>query len=495
MDQKDYSKKNILVNFVWRLLERFGAQGVTLIVSIILARLLDPTVYGTVALVTVITTILQVFVDSGFGNALVQKKDADDLDFSTVFTFNIAFSAILYALYFLLIPYITGFFGIQDTVSAMRVLGLIIIIAGFKGIQQAYVTKHLAYKKYFFATLGGTITAAVVGITMAYLGYGIWALIVQNVVNQTIDTIILWVTIKWKPKLRFSLKRFKSLFSYGWKFLVTGFINQMYNEIRTLIIGKQYSSADLAFYNKGSQFPTVIAGNLTASIDSILFPVMSEHQDDRERVKNITRRSISVGSYLLWPCMIGLAACSEPFILLLLSEKWISAVPYLQIFCIVQAFYPIHSANLNAIKALGRSDIYLYQDILKKASGFLIILLTMRFGVIWIALGCILANVVSQIINSFPNRKLLNYSWGQQLVDILPSLIISLVMGVFVYLVNFLNFSPVVTLLVQVPLGIGIYVGISWLFKLSSFLYCADTLKKLIRSKKKNKEPLEDEEK
>lgn len=478
-------RSHTISNFIWRLLERFGAQGVTLIVSIVLARILNPEVYGTVALITVITTILQVFVDGGFSTALIQKKDSDDLDFSTVFYFNVFICIVLYVGLFFCAPLISEFYEVPDLTPVIRALGLIIIISGLKSVQTSYVSRHLQFKKFFFATLGGTIIAAVIGIYMAYKGYGVWALVAQNIVNQTVDTIILWIVVKWRPKLVFSFQRLKILFGFGWKILLSGLIDKFYIELRSLIIGKIYSSEDLAYYNKADQFPNLIATNINSSIDSVLLPVMSKEQDNREAVKAMTRRAIKTSSFILWPLMVGLAVCSTSLISFLLTDKWLPAVPYMIIFCITYGFYPIHTANLNAIKAMGRSDLFLLLEIIKKIVGISIVLVTMWFGVFWIALGGIISNLASQIINSWPNKKLLGYSYFEQIKDLLPSQLLAGFMGIIVYCINFLGLVNWITLLIQVPLGVIIYVGGAWLLKMEAFTYCLNILKGFLSKKKK----------
>ena len=351
--------EKVIDNIAWRLAERFGAKGVELIVSIFLARLLSPTAYGTVALMTVFITILQVFVDSGLGTALIQKKNADNIDFSTVFFTNISFCTILYLLLFLFSPIIAQFYGDPMISIYIKVLGITILIAGIKNIQQAYVSKKLLFKRFFFATLGGTIVAGFVGILMALNGFGVWALIAQQVVNVFVDTVILWFTVKWRPNLVFSIKRLKSLFGYGWKLLASALLDTVYNNVRQLLIGKLYSSADLAQYNRGKQFPQLIATNLNASIDSVLLPTMAKEQDKIEKLKSMTKRSIKISIYLMAPLMLGLAFTSESVIGLVLTEKWLPSIPYMIIFCITFMFYPLNTANLNAIKAMGRSDVFL----------------------------------------------------------------------------------------------------------------------------------------
>lgn len=467
----------VFSNLMWRFLERFGAQGVTLIVSIVLARVLDPTVYGTVALVTVITTILQVFVDSGLGTALIQKKDADSVDFSTVFYVNLIICVVLYFSLFMVAPFISNFYNLPEIASVIRVLGLILIISGFKNIQNAYVSRNLLFKKYFFATLGGTLGAAFIGIWMAYHGYGVWALVFQNLFNQFIDTIILWITVKWRPTKEFSIKRLRGLFAYAWKLLLSSLLDTIWNQLRQLIIGKKYSSNDLAYYNKGNEYPYYATLALNSSIDSVLLPVMSRAQDNPNQIKEMTRRAIKMSSYLLWPLMMGLATCSKPLISLVLTDKWMDSAKYLVIFCVVYAFYPIHTANLNAIKALGRSDLFLKLEMAKKIINLGIILLTMWQGVFYLALGSIVASIFSQIINSWPNRKLLNYYYSEQLMDIVPYIAMSLVMAGIIYFIPLLGFGLVTTLFIQIISGVGIYLGLSLIFRVDSFMYCLKIIK------------------
>lgn len=485
------NQKTVLSNLIWRFLERCGAQLVTFFVSVVLARILDPAVYGTIALVTVITSILQVFVDSGMGNALIQKKDADDTDFSTVFYFNIVMCLGLYAILFFLSPLIAGFYEMPELTNVIRVLGLTLVISGVKNVQQAYVSKHMLFKKFFFSTLGGTIGAAVVGIVMALCGFGVWALVAQHLFNLIVDTLILWLTVKWRPKKLFSWQRLKGLFSYGWKLLVSALIDTLYRDLRQLIIGKKYSTEDLAYYNKGQQFPNLIVTNINSSIDSVLLPTMSEAQNDKTVVKAMTRRAIKTSSFIMWPLMVGLGVCAEPIVRLLLTEKWLFCVPYLRIFCFTYAFYPIHTANLNAIKAMGRSDLFLTLEIIKKAVGMALLLSSMWFGVMVMAYSLLVSTVISSIINAFPNRKLLKYGYLEQIKDILPSILLSAVMGAAVYCVQFLSLPDVWTLLIQVPLGALIYVAGAKTFKLESFDYVWNLLKKLFKKDKPKKGEIE----
>ncbi|MBE5870537.1 MAG: lipopolysaccharide biosynthesis protein [Lachnospiraceae bacterium] len=479
------SKENITKNLFWRLIERFGAQGVTFVVSIVLARLLDPSVYGMITIVTVFTSILQVFVDSGLGNALIQKKDADDLDFSSVFFFNLLFCVVLYGLMFVASPYIASFFTMPDLIPVLRVLSLTIVISGVKNVQQAYVSRNLMFKKFFFATLGGTLGASVIGIIMAYRGYGVWALVVQSLFNATMDTCILWATVKWRPKRMFSFERLKVLFSYGWKLLVSKLIDTVYEDVRSLIVGKMYSPDDLAYFDRGKKFPQLAVDTLNSSIDSVLFPSMSMEQDDISRVRAMTSRAIKTMSYIIFPLMVGLAVCSESIVNIILTPKWAECVPYMQIFCIGLAIVPISIANLNAIKAIGRSDIYLRLEIIRKSLNTVSLLALMWFGVKAIAYSYLLNCIMNVAVNAAPNKKFLNYGYRAQVKDLAPAFVLSAVMGIIVYLVSFFGFADWITLIIQISVGVGIYVAGSALFKIDSFYYVLSIMNGLLHRGKK----------
>ncbi|WP_294375544.1 lipopolysaccharide biosynthesis protein [uncultured Clostridium sp.] len=478
-----FNSNNVMKNFIWRFAERCGAQVVTFVVSIILARILSPSDYGKIALITIFTTILQVFVDSGLGTALIQKKNADDLDFSSVFYFNFVVCIVLYVLMFFSAPCIASFYKDYTLTPIIRVISLTIIISGVKGIQQSYVSKNMLFKRFFYSTLGGTIFSAFFGIGLAYAGFGVWAIVAQQLSNASIDTLILWITVKWRPKKMFSWKRLTELLSFGWKMLVSSLLETLYVNIRSLIIGKMYSSSDLAFYNQGDKLPNVIINNINTSIDSVLLPTLANEQDDRERVKNMTRKAIKISTYIIAPLMMGLAFCAKTIVQIILTDKWLPCVPFLQIFCVTYMFYPIHTANLNAIKAMGRSDLFLKLEILKKFVGMILLISTMWFGVMAMAYSLLISTFTSMIINSWPNKELLNYSFKEQMVDIFPSVLLSLLMGMCVSFVNILNCTNIVSLLIQVFLGGFIYLIGSYIFHLDSFEYLVDVLKSVINKK------------
>ena len=479
--EKDSLKKSVLSNLIWKFGERIGAQCVSFIVSIVLARLLLPADYGLVTMVTIFITIANVFVSNGFGESLVQKQDADNVDFSTIFYFEIVFSFGIYMILFIAAPYIADFYNEPVLCNVLRVFALRVPLAGINSVQQAYVKKKMIFKKFFFSTIIGTIVSAVVGIALAYKGFGVWALIAQYLCNSVMDTVILWVTVKWRPNLVFSFTRLKELVAYGWKIMAAGLINSFYSQLRSLVIGKVYTASDLAYYNRAQQFPQLLVTNVNASIDGVLFPAMSNEQNDKERIVRIMRRSIKVSSFVLFPLMVGLAVVSTPLIRLMLTEKWLPCVPYLQVICIQFMLQPIQTANLQAIKALGRSDLFLKLEIIKKIVGILSILLVMRMGVMAIAVTEVLYSVYASVINASPNKKMLGYGYKAQIIDIFPAVSLSLVMGIIVNLYNYLQCPDIMILVFQVITGAIIYVIGAYVFKIESFSYILNMIKEYIK--------------
>lgn len=480
-------KRSAMSGMIWRFGERICAQLVSFAVSLVLARLLIPEDYGVVALLTIFIDIANVFVVNGFGTALVQKKNADNIDFSTVFYFNGIFSIILYILFYLIAPMISEFYGNITLTWYLRILALKIPLAGVNSIQQAYVQRKMLFKKFFYATLIGTIFSAFVGITMAYKGLGAWALVCQYLVNSLMDTIILWNTVKWRPQKVFDCKRLKKLFDFGWKILGSSLLHTIYTNLRSVVIGKSYSSADLGYYNQGERLPRIFVTNINTTINSVMFPVMATAQDDKERLKKMVRISIRTSSLFMWPLMVGMIVLADKIVTLLFTEKWLPCVPFMKIACIQCALEPIQTVNLESIKAIGRSDVYLKMEIIKKGYGIVILILTMRYGVMAIALGALSQTVVASLVNSSPNRKLLQYNYKEQMEDLFPSIIIATFMGISVYQIdNILPFGLIFSTIVQIMFGAVIYILLTYIFRKDDFYMITNLFLSLLKDKKKN---------
>ena len=481
--------KSVTNGLIWTYAERILAQFITILVTIILARMIAPDDYGLIAIVNVFINIANAFVTSGFGNALIQKKDADEVDFATTFFFSLLFSTGLYAIIFLSSDALAQFYRMPDLKLVTRIMALRLPIAAINSIQHAYVSKQMAFKKFFFSTLGGTMISAMIGIGMAYAGAGIWALVAQYLTNVCIDTVVLCFTSGWHLKFCYSNQRMKSLFSYGWKIMFVGVMTTLYSNLRNLVIGKKYTSADLAYSEKGEQFPSAIAGNINSSITKVLFPVLADCQNDKNQLKRIVRRSIKVGAYVLFPVLFGLAMVSESFVRLLLTEEWIECVPFLQVMCIVYALQPLQTASLQCIKAVGKSGLYLWIDVLKKLIGIIVLLATvfMFDQVLIIIVGALFLEIISTLILVPVNRKLIDYTYLEQVMDVLPTLVLTAAMCVCVRIAGGWVQSSLCQLMVQILAGLCTYVGLSIMTKNENFSYVLSIAKNMLGSHKSGK--------
>lgn len=477
-------KNGLLSNLSWKFAERMSAQLVTLVVSIVLARLLSPADYGIISIVTIFITFANVFVSDGFGSALIQKKFVDALDYSSVLYFNVAFSVVLYVILFLCAPLISQFYGegYEVLTPVIRVLGIRIIVSGINSIQQAYVSRKMIFKKFFLSTWSATLLSAFVGIYMAYEGFGVWALVWQYLTNTTVSTVVLAISLGKKPILKFSFERVKSMLGFGSKILGTRLLITGFEEIRALIVGKVYSSQDLAFYDKGKQFPHLVVNNINTSIGAVLFPKMSQQQDEREKVRETMRKSIRFSSYFMCPLMLGLAVVAEPFVRVVLTEKWLPCVRLLQLFCVFYLFQPIHTANMQAIKAIGRGDVYFKLEVVKKIIELVALLCFMWISVEAIVVSMAIMSTAFIFLNALPNQRLLSYSILAQLKDIFPSLGMSLIMSIFVYVFGLIPMNSIVSLLLQIFIGVAVYITLSAVTRNQEFKYFINLLKRKKRS-------------
>lgn len=475
--QSDTSKPRVISSLIWKFLERGGTQGVQFVIQIVLARLLAPDDYGILAILTAFIALSNVFIQSGFNTALIQKKDADEADFSSVFWLSLLVATALYAVLFFSAPAISSFYKNEALTSVLRVLALTLFFGALNSVQNAMVSKTMQFKRFFFSSMGGAIGSGALGIALAYRGFGVWALVAQQLANNVLISVILWVTVKWRPRLVFSLGKVRRLFSFGWKLLCSGLLDTGYRQLYSLVIGRVFTSADLGLFSRGEQFPSVIATNLDGSIQSVMLPTLSSHNDSRDEVKRLTRRSISTSSYVLMPCMLGLAAVAKNVVLVLLTEKWLMCVPFLQLACLSYALYPIHTANLTAINAMGRSDVFLRLEVIKKIVGIMTLVVTVPFGLVAMACGRVLSGIASTFINAHPNKKILGYSYLEQWKDILPSVVAAALMAGIVFLAGFLPVKPLFCLLVQIAAGIASYVLLSKILRVEAFTYLLQTLR------------------
>lgn len=462
--------KNIVSGMFWRFGEKFSAQLVSLIVSIVLARILMPEDYGIVAIVNVFVSIMEIFVTSGLGTALIQKKEATDEDFSTLFWSNIVLSLIIYVLIFAISPRIAIFYDMPLLTAVLRVFAIRLPINAVNSIQNAYISRHMEFKKFFYATISGTIVSAIIGIYLAYIGCGVWALIVQMLTNTIIDTIVLSFIINWRPEFYFSWKKAKPLISYGWKILITDLIGTIFNQLNSFIIGILYSSEDLAFYSQGKKYPELINNNIEATLSAVLFPAMSLCIDKEEMVQ-IRRKSLKMMYYLIFPIMFGMYAIADKMIIVLLTDKWIFAVPYLRITCITAIINVFGTTFIQEIKAIGRSDITLKMELIKKPIYLIILCISLCYGVKAIAFTAIINSIIAFIINVYPVNKYIGYDYKMHLLDAVPSFAMSIFMCCIVYFIG--NYVPndVLGLITQIVVGGVLYLVSSIITKNDSFIF------------------------
>lgn len=453
-------------------MERFGVQGIQFVLQIILARILDPDHYGELSMMIIFTALANVFIQTGFNMALIQNKDVTEEDYSSVFWVSLAIAVVLYGVIFFAAPFIAAFYKMENIVNPLRVLALTLFPGVLNSIQLAKVSREMDFKKIFLGNVLGILIAGATGIVVAKMGGGLWALVVQNIMNISTASIVMLFTVRWYPKWICNLNRVASLFRFGWKLLVANVMGVFYSSIYSLVIGKKYSPETLGFYNRGIQFPSFIIDGLDSSVQSVMLPALSELQDDKNSVRTMMRESMMMSAYVVLPMMVGLSVVAEPLVLLLLTEKWLPCVPYMQLYCLACGIDPVHSCNLQAINAMGRSDIFLRLEIVKKIY-FTIILLVIIFcfdSPIAIAATAILDAIICWVINAFPNKKLLDYSVRDQVRDLFPSILVALFMGIVVLLVGRLELAPLGKLLVQVPTGVAVYFLMSWWIKPKPFV-------------------------
>lgn len=464
-------RKIVMSGLMWKFAERISSQGVSFILSVVLARILSPAEFGTIAMVHIFIVIANVFVVDGFSAALIQKKDADDVDFSTMLYCSLCMSAILYIILFFCAPYISNFYHMPELTDITRVFGLSLLLSGYNSIQNAWVSRNMVFKKNFFSTLSGTILSGSIGIIMAYKGFGVWALVAQSLLSISTNMLVMFFIIPWRPKLCFSKTRAKPLFDFGWKVLAAHLISTFCDQLRQLLVGKFYTPSDLALFNRGNHIPGLVTSNIDNTIGTVLFPALSNHSNDFDRIKSMMQKALRNSSYLLFFFLGMLIVVAKPFVYILLTEKWLGCVPYLQLICLGNIIASISRSNLQALKAMGRSDVALKLEFVKKPMLLLMIIIASRISVMAFAISVPLYALYSACINMFPNRKLLKYGIIEQLKDYLPAFSLFLAMLFVAYPISFVIANQYIVFFLQVSVCVIVYIGLSVLFKVNSFFY------------------------
>ena len=418
-------KQKVVKGVFWVLMEKFSTQVVTFGIGIVLARLLSPADYGTVALLTIFTAIAQVLADSGFGNALIQKKDTTELDFNSVFYLSLGLTTVLYCILFAIAPWVARFYAISELCPILRVVSITLFFNSINSIQNAELNRKFLFHLSFRISILSTTASAATGLVLALLGYGVWSLVWMGIAGGVVGVIARWVFIAWRPRLVFDFSALKPLFKYGWKVTASALLDTGFNNLYGLIIGKFYSRTDLSFVNKGRHLPELLMNNINGSLGQVAFPVIAKVQDNRIMVRETMRRMMMVSTFFVFPLMTLLAITAKNIILFLYGEKWLPATPYAMIACFTFALWPFHTINLQGIQAIGRSDIFLKLEIVKKVIALIILCSFLSYSVLaWCLAVAFVSSPLSVIINSWPNKKLLGYTLKMQIFDVLPTAIV-----------------------------------------------------------------------
>lgn len=482
--QQESLKNKTIKGVGWSAADALLGQGVTFIVGLVLARLLSPDEYGLIGICLIFTTVLNGIVDSGFSNALIRKKEVTDEDYNTMFTTNMAISIVLYVLLFISAPLVSGFFHRIELTALVRVTGLILFLNALSITQVTILTKNIDFKTKTKASLVSAIISGVIGIAMAFMGYGVWSLVAQQLSKQLLYTLCLWVLSKWWPKFTFYKDSFKYMWGFGWKLLASGILNNVWNQLYQVVIGRCYTSSTLGHYTRANEYASIFSSNLTLIVQRVSYPVLAEIQDDKERMVQGYRKVIKITMFVTAVCMISLGAVSEPLIYTLIGTKWQEAATYLPLICISMSLYPLHAINLNILQVLGRSDIFLYLEILKKIVGIVPIVIGIFCGIYYMLLTSILTGVISLYLNTWYTGKTLNYSFWKQLRDIAPSYFTALVIALAVYFLKYLSLPYYVVLMLQIIVGLVACITISEIFKFDEYKELKTIVIKVVNRKK-----------
>lgn len=476
----EYLGKKVKNGVFWTFLERIGSKAGLFILQLVLARILIPEDYGLCALLLAFINIATVFVNSGLNTALVQNKDTRLVDYSSVFYVSFVLALTFYIILYISAPIIASFFNDERIVLLLRVLSLTLLIGAFNSVQIALLMKKMLFKKMFLGNLFAILISAVVSIFLAFQGFGVWAIVCQYLINRVVVTLSLLYLVRWFPRFEFSLERIKILWTFGWKCMMTNFLSTVVTDFYTTVVGARFPKKQLGEYDTGNRIPATISETFTSSLGAVLFPAFTTIQNDELKLKSYVQKANKISTFVMFPLMFSIAAMAEPIIRIVLTDKWILAVPFLQMACVLYAFYPVHIANIQAINAIGRSDVTLKVEIQKKVVDLLFLAIMISFGIHWIALGRVLSSIIALWLNMRPNSSFLNYSFHEQLKDVFPAFVVSVSMSVVVFLVNYYTcFGSIVTLLMQLLLGVGLYVLLSFVFNRELLLSSFKTLTNL----------------
>ena len=464
--------------FFWKIMENGGTQGVQFLISLVLARLLSPKEYGTLAILSILVTLANVLIQNGFATSLIQKKEADALDFSSVLYCSLFLAGVLYLLLFLLAPRFAVFFGDPEMVSLVRVLLLVLFPGGLIAVQHAYIARNMAFRYLFEGTLLASLFSGGISIFLALGGFKVWALVWQQLVYYLLLAGFLSFRLKgFFGKRAFSPKRLGALFSFGSRILAASLLDTLFTNLYSLAIGKAFSQEILGNYYRGEQFPKLITGSGAAVIQSVLLPLMSAKQAEKKALQVLLSHTVRVSAYIIFPMMGGMAAAADRIILVLLGEQWRAAIPFLVLLALAYGMWPLHICNLQAIAATGRSDIFLWQEVIKKLLGLAVLALGICWGMLWLVVLKAVSEFLGILINAWPNRRLLSYGPFRQMKEVFPSFFLTLLMGASVWGIGRVLPYTLGGLLLQIGFGMAVYILLSLLFRLEEWSFLRDRIR------------------
>ncbi len=478
-------KRKTIKGLGWSFTDNFLSSGITFIVGIVLARILTDQEYGIIGIISIFIAVFNSIVDSGFSSALIRKKNCKSIDFNTVFYFNLALSVLLFGTLYFIAPSISIFFNLPELTALVRVMGSIIVINAFAIIQRTILVKNIDFKTQTKISLISSIISGVAGIGAALYGLGVWSLVVQQITRQLLNTLLLWVFNTWSPTFEFSWQSFRELFNFGWKLLVSGLLATIWNEIYQVVIGKFYSAATLGQYTRAKGFTDIFSSNITMVVQRVSYPALSSIQDEKERLKQAYKKIIKSTMLITFVSILGLAAIAKPMVLVLIGEKWLPSVEFLQIICFSSMLYPLHAINLNMLNVQGRSDLFLKLEIIKKIIAVGPLLLGIFIDIKWMLWGSVFTGFISYFLNSYYSGRHLNYKIGEQIRDILPSFCIASIMAIAVWVISFSHLSPFIILPIQLILGLIILLTLCETTKLSEYIEIKEIILSHIPRQKK----------
>lgn len=483
---RDSLKAATLSSLAWKLLERGGNQVIQLVVQIVMARLLSPEQFGALAIMLVFIAVGNIIVQSGLNTAIIQAQEIDEVDLSTVFWLSFSASLALFVVIFLSAPTIALFYAMPDIVWPLRALGFLLLISAFNSVQVAIVQRSLRLKKVFSATMAAVFASGVSGISSAYVGFGLWALVIQQLIYQIVSCVVLSVQVRWFPRFVFDFDRAKKHYAFSWKLLASNLLEQGYSSLAELIIGKQFSAASLGLLSQGKKYPMALGAMIDGAIQPVMLAVVSRVQDNAADVRRLVRRALKISTFLVIPSMVFFAVCATPIVQLLLGEKWLPCVPFLQMYCIVYAMRPIHTTNLQVLNGMGRSDLFLRLELIKKTYEVILILLAaFIFQNVYLMVGLyVLADVISIFVNAWPNRKIINYSCSEQLRDIAPAFVLSILSGMLTSLFCSFIASDALQIIGGLIVMCASYLGLAKLLGNESFEYLSTTFKEILDTRR-----------